>query len=148
MEKGKPSGDGEGQTLKINLSCAPPPLKVKASESIRVIDGPDTGNGQDTQPTPSAVLGDRYGIKESTKGTLTNERRIKLRQILDEFFSMGELRGLCFDMHIDFEGLAGETKPEKVMALIEFCEHRGRISELETRVYTLRPNTSLEDTPE
>ena len=82
------------------------------------------------------------------KGILTKERRIKLRRILDEFFSMGELRGLCFDMQIHFDELAGETKPEKVIALIEFCERRGRISELETKVYTLRPDASLEDMPE
>ena len=100
------------------------------------------------QTTPSAALGDRHGTEESTKGILTKERRIELRRILDELFNMGELRGLCFDMHIDFEELAGATKPEKVIALIEFCERRGRISELETKVYTLRPNASLEDMPE
>ena len=94
------------------------------------------------QTTPSVALGDRHGIEESTKGILAKERRIKLRRILDELFNMGELRALCFDMHIDFEGLTGETKPDKVIALIEFCERRGRTSELETRVYALRPDVS------
>ena len=94
------------------------------------------------QPTPSAALGKGQDREESARSTPTKERRIKLRRILDELFNIAELRGLCFDMHIDFEELAGETKPDRVIALIEFCERRGRTLELETKVYTLRPNVS------
>ena len=87
-------------------------------------------------------------LKDTAEDQQREERQIKLRQTLDEFFTLSELRGLCFDMNIDFENLGGETKSDKVVALIEFCKHRGRTSELEAKVSELRPNASQEDKPE
>jgi len=37
--------------------------------------------------------------------------RAQLRRVLDEYFNETELRNLCFDMGIDYEGLSKWTSP-------------------------------------
>ena len=53
-----------------------------------------------------------------------------LRQNIVQWFSEADVKALCFDMHIDFEILAGEEKTGKAISLIEYCERNGRINDL------------------
>jgi nucleoside phosphorylase len=74
--------------------------------------------------------------------TPTAQYRSKLRQNLSETFSDNELRDLCIDMDVDYESLPGEGKSAKARELIAYCERRGRLPELVTKCYELRPNVA------
>ncbi len=66
-----------------------------------------------------------------------------LRNKLLEHFSKAELFDLCFDLDIDHELLAGETKREKTRELIDYCYRHTRIEELIWTFHKLRPNATL-----
>jgi tetratricopeptide (TPR) repeat protein len=71
--------------------------------------------------------------------------RAQLRRVLDEYFNETELRNLCFDMGIDYEGLSSGGKADKARELIAHCERRGQVDELERRCRELRPNVNWLD---
>lgn len=64
----------------------------------------------------------------------------ELLQILVNYFNIGELRTLAFDLNVDFEDLAGETMTQKAMALIEYAYRRGRLDDLGRYVMMVRPH--------
>ncbi len=67
--------------------------------------------------------------------------RYKLRSILWNHFSEGELRDLCyFELNIDYESLPGPGKGDKIRGLILYCERFGRTDELEQACRRLRPH--------
>lgn len=68
----------------------------------------------------------------------------ELREALDKYFSLGELRMLCFDLHIDYENLEGDSKNAKIISLILFCQRRHRLPELLNEIQKLRPGISFE----
>ena len=72
----------------------------------------------------------------------TADYRAKLRENLVDYFSDSELNDLCFDMDIDYESLPGQGKSAKARELIAYCERRGRLPELVTRLYRLRSNVA------
>ena len=74
--------------------------------------------------------------------------RAQLRRVLDEYFNETELRNLCFDMGIDYEGLSSGGKADKARELIAHCERHGRVDELERRCRELRPNAPWADRPQ
>ena len=67
--------------------------------------------------------------------------RVQLRRSLEEFFDLAELHTLCFDLGVDFENLPGDTKSEKVIALIEHLDHRERLPELVAAYKRDRPES-------
>ena len=64
---------------------------------------------------------------------------IEIREALSRFFSLEELRTLCFDLNIDFENLKGESKEAKILSLIQFCQRRHKLPELLSEIQKLRP---------
>ena len=54
--------------------------------------------------------------------------------ILSNLFSEEELRGLCFDMHIDYEALPGSSKLGKARELMEYCRRQDRLLSKKNRV--------------
>lgn len=72
---------------------------------------------------------------------------IRLRQLLLEHFDDGELRDLCFDLHIVYDDLPGEGRKDKVRELVAHCERHVRIPELVKECRRSRPNVFWEDTP-
>jgi hypothetical protein len=70
----------------------------------------------------------------------TSVDRVKLRQILIDYFNEDELRDLCFDLSIDYENLPGANKVGKARELIAFVERHGRFQELVEHTQYLRPN--------
>jgi len=70
---------------------------------------------------------------------------VQLRQVLVKHFSDSELRGLCFDLSVDYEILPGSDKARKVIELITFLEHRGRVPELVAMVQAQRPHLRWDD---
>ena len=65
--------------------------------------------------------------------------RVKLRKILADYFSEGELRALCFDLRIDSDSLPSVGKAGKARELLALAERHNRFSELLGRVRSLRP---------
>ena len=66
--------------------------------------------------------------------------RIRLRQVLIDYFNDDELRDLCFDLGIDYENLAGAGKAGKARELIAYAQRRGTLEDLARQVKSLRPN--------
>ncbi len=66
----------------------------------------------------------------------------KLRELIDQHFNEGELRSLCFDLHIDSDNLPGEAKSDKCRELIAYCERHGCTAELVEELERQRSNVS------
>lgn len=66
--------------------------------------------------------------------------KISLRENMNRYFSLDEIESLCFDLGVDFENIGGNSKPGKVLELIQYMERRGRLEELAGACAKLRPN--------
>lgn len=64
---------------------------------------------------------------------------VHLQKQVVKHFAVGELKTLCFSIHIDYDDLAGDTKTEKTRELIKFCYRTGRIPELLEQCQELLP---------
>jgi hypothetical protein len=78
------------------------------------------------------------------KTTPTETFRASLRKNLVEWFNDSELRGLCFDMNVDYETLSGDNKADKARELVSYCERRQIIPDLVVKCRELRPKVSWE----
>ena len=63
-----------------------------------------------------------------------------LAPLLNTYFSLEELEGLCFEMGIDADNLRGQTKEAKARALVSHCERHGTLDELKRVMRIARPN--------
>jgi nucleoside phosphorylase len=63
-----------------------------------------------------------------------------LRVTLAEVFSLAELKVLCFDLHIDWDEIAGERKTDKIVDLLGYCERNRRTADLIAKVNRDRDN--------
>lgn len=62
---------------------------------------------------------------------------------INKYFSASELRILCFDLGIDYDGDLGDgTKQEKCIELITHFHRRGRLGELVDWIAQVRPNVA------
>lgn len=68
--------------------------------------------------------------------------KAQLRHLLNEYFSEGEIRELCFDLDIPYDELSGRGKREKIMELIGYLERRNRLADLLELGRHLRPNVN------
>ncbi|MGC9521133.1 MAG: COR domain-containing protein [Anaerolineae bacterium] len=58
------------------------------------------------------------------------EGTVRLRQILVERFDLEELRTLCYDLAVDFDGLNATGKAGKARELIAYLQRRERLADL------------------
>lgn len=63
----------------------------------------------------------------------------ELHQLLNQYFSLEEIRTLCFQLNVDFEGVAGEEKPSRIRELLLSLARGGRLTELISIVERERP---------
>jgi hypothetical protein len=54
----------------------------------------------------------------------------QLRQMLNQHLNLEEVRLLCFDLHIEFDDLLGETKKGKIAALLQRVEREQKLTQL------------------
>ncbi|MCB9445851.1 MAG: hypothetical protein H6669_16615, partial [Ardenticatenaceae bacterium] len=54
----------------------------------------------------------------------------QLRDLIDQHFTLEEIQGLCFDLSVEFEHLAGSTRPLKIQNLIAHLGQRQRLPDL------------------
>ncbi|MCL4265031.1 MAG: hypothetical protein KJ069_17575 [Anaerolineae bacterium] len=71
----------------------------------------------------------------------------QLRDTLNDYFNTDELIELCFTLGIDYENLGGDSKTEKILELIKYCERHGHTDDLINTIQRARPNIDW-DTPE
>ncbi|MCB8988871.1 MAG: hypothetical protein H6661_14110, partial [Ardenticatenaceae bacterium] len=64
----------------------------------------------------------------------------RLRQLFNENFDLADLQGLCFDLNVDYEGIKGASKPEKIISLIIYMARSHRLEALVQRCRELRPS--------
>lgn len=74
-----------------------------------------------------------------------NNDRIELRTILYERFNVSELRTLCFDLGIDYNDLAGDSKGDKTIELVAYFDRHNRLFELAENIRRLRPESYSSD---
>ncbi len=56
---------------------------------------------------------------------LSAPQREELSKTMQASYSLAELNGLCFDLGINYENIAGETLENKVINLIQYCGRHG-----------------------
>lgn len=64
---------------------------------------------------------------------------VRLALVIEERFSLAELKALAWRMQIDDENLAGATLQEKAISLVQYCDRRRRLAELVALVRDERP---------
>jgi tetratricopeptide (TPR) repeat protein len=74
--------------------------------------------------------------------------RATLRRVLDERFTLDELRVLAYGIGVDTEELPGEGKSGKSRELIAYLERRGRLEDLIREIRRSRPDIRLEEVVE
>lgn len=97
--------------------------------NVPVQDHPDDGD-EIPQSTPTQQL----------PPPVTTVDRVKLRQILTNYFNEDELRDICFDLNIDYESLPGASKTSKARELVAFVERHGKSQEFVQYLQQVRPN--------
>ena len=70
------------------------------------------------------------------------EHLVKLCGLLDSRFDEGDLRTLCFELDVDYDGVPAIGKANKARELVSYLERRNRITELIEVVKQLRPDIS------
>jgi hypothetical protein len=53
-----------------------------------------------------------------------------LRRNINDRFSQSEIKGLVFDLGIDWEHLTGEEKPVKIRSLLSKLQREGKLNSL------------------
>jgi tetratricopeptide (TPR) repeat protein len=66
---------------------------------------------------------------------------------MDQHFNLDEIQLLCFDLGIDYEHLAGETKPKKIHELILMVVRNGLLPDLLELLVEERPNVPWPELP-
>lgn len=59
---------------------------------------------------------------------------------ISKHYTLSEIQMILFDLNLDYEDLAGDSKFEKVSELIAYLQRRGRISDLLNILRSQRPN--------
>jgi hypothetical protein len=135
------------------MTPQPPPLGAPpAFSKPQSTAGAPAGGGQVNQQATGNYIAQASGGGTATVNVTnvqlqlarapTAQYRSELRQNLVGNFGDNDLRDLCFDMDVDYESLPGEGKSAKARELIAYCERRGRLPELVTKCYELRPNVA------
>jgi hypothetical protein len=65
--------------------------------------------------------------------------RLLIAEMMTQHFDLAELEMMAFDMNIDADGTAGDTRDERVRSLIGYCERRLKTHELIFHCKRLRP---------
>ncbi len=160
-----PSGAGKTSLL---LAGVLPRLKAEGYQSVlvRVFDDPllairkavaewvgrtaDWNVGDNLRAFINAVLRTGTPTVEPASPPPQQENqpasdRARLRQVLVDRFTMEELRTLCFELYVDYDLLAGETKDGKARELIIYLESRNRLDELVPVGRRTRPDIAWDD---
>ena len=68
---------------------------------------------------------------------------ISLHEALVNYYSLEEIKTLCFDLRIDYESLDGQGKKGKARGLVQYAENHNRYDDLVAYVRRTRPHAHL-----
>ena len=68
-----------------------------------------------------------------------------LHHLIDQHYTLDEIRLLCFELGIDYEELAGEKKSGKTAELILYCQRHGRLPALLKKLREQQPHVAWPD---
>ena len=71
----------------------------------------------------------------------------ELHTLIEECFNLEGLNSLAFRLGIDYENISGETKKQRVLSLIDYCNDRGLLQELVALCIELRPKENWPKIP-
>ncbi|MFT5196574.1 MAG: hypothetical protein ACI85U_003610, partial [Candidatus Promineifilaceae bacterium] len=71
------------------------------------------------------------------------EELVKLKSILNERFSLVEIKDLCFELEVDYDDLGAGGLSERIQELIVYLENRKQTGRLVTLVAKYRPDIDL-----
>lgn len=89
---------------------------------------PDTANHQ---PVHAAA---------TSQPPITN--KVELSKLIRRHYDLGEFKSLCFELQVAYDDLPGETLTNRVEALVEYLDRRGRVQELLKLIKQQRPNAT------
>ena len=110
---------------------------ILRDNNVPVSDHPDDGDNAYETPRSSPPAMSSPPVTSSP-----SVDRVKLRQTLTDYFSLDDLRDVCFDLGIDYESLEGLNKPSKVRELIIFAERHSMLDRLVEHARQLRPDVN------
>jgi hypothetical protein len=76
----------------------------------------------------------------ATASESTEVDKVKLKEMMQAAFDDGELRGLCFDLGVDYDGISGRNIVEKITELISYFVRQNRLIVLWQHVRAMRPD--------
>ncbi len=86
--------------------------------------------------------------QRQTGSDLDHANLVKLFQKIDRYFNDSELRGLCFQLNVEYEDLAGRIKRDKARELVTMLDRHGRLPDLISLAEQLRPKIKWQDPPQ
>ena len=97
------------------------------------------------QPQAASAAVSRTGSSPTVEASAPSPsfNRSQLRALLETRFNEDELRGLCFDLNLDYEILGGASKVARIISLIAHCERLRRADDLVAAIKVLRPDERL-----
>lgn len=142
------NGTGKTTILRaISLAILGPILDESGFTARRLIRVTPNTRDIDREATIDASIFFHQHEMLSSKSLEVNSlNRLEIFKILTTYFSYSELEDLMFDMNIDSESIAGDTKDRKSRELIQYFERRGQFPKLITYIQDARPNLVLEGT--
>lgn len=81
---------------------------------------------------------------------MSNFNIAEIRRFIAEHYNLLEVKGLCQDLHIDPDDLAGETKADKIRELVGYCKRKSILPTLVRAVeseYGAIPNLTEASAP-
>jgi hypothetical protein len=71
------------------------------------------------------------------------EYLMQLNRVIADYFTLEDIRTLCFELGIDYEDVPGDSKSDKIRELLIYTYNRGLVSKLAARVQQHRPEVTL-----
>ena len=89
--------------------------------------------------TPNSQLSAYLIASRLPESALRQEDILQLFRKMEPVFDDSELRGLCFDLGVEYEDLSGQNRLDRLRELITHLERRQRLPDLVNRCRELRP---------
>ncbi len=71
------------------------------------------------------------------------EELLKLREILDQKFSLTEFQALCTELGLDIDELGGDTLEDRIISLLTLLRHQDQVGRLVDLIAKYRPDIDL-----
>lgn len=71
----------------------------------------------------------------------------ELHQKIDQYFSLEEVKQLCFELNVDYENIPGDTRSAFIRNLLVSLAKHGRLQQLIPRLRQNRPHVVWHDVP-